>query len=522
MAMSPRRSGKTLWQVLPPALRQPAHAGVGLGGITLDSRKVEKGHLFVALAGGREDGRRFIAQAVANGCAAVVAEAAGLEEFCPEHSILRQQLKNADISLVPCPDLALQVSAIAARFYGEPAEAMTVIGVTGTNGKTTCASLISQFYSILDGRSGLIGTLGCGPVVDGVAELEETGMTTPDGVSLQHMLAVLRDGGARAVAMEVSSHSLDQHRVDAAGIDCAVFTNLSRDHLDYHGDEEGYGRAKAKLFRLPGVTSAVINGDDSFGRRLLAELSADQPAALKVYSYGLDPARDIHAQNIELSSRGIAADIITPWGRGRLESTLLGEFNLFNLLAVTGAVCASGADFPTVLRVIPRLQPVSGRMDVVSPRTRPVVVIDYAHTPDALEKALLALRSHCQGNLWCVFGCGGDRDQGKRPLMGAVAEQFADRVVVTSDNPRTEVAEDIIRDILAGIANPETVSVDPDRSSAIRAAILGAAKEDTILIAGKGHENYQQIGNDKFPFNDRDEAMKSLQLRGKTAGGETP
>lgn len=504
-----------LWQLLPDSLRVEDYKTVAITGISLDSRSLKAGDLFVALAGSKQDGRDFIAQAISGGCAAIIAEAQGFAAICPEHSIARQLLKSAAKPLVLVDNLDEQVSAIAGRFYNYPGRAMTIFGITGTNGKTTCASLISQLQSQLDGLSGLVGTLGYGIVSKTGAAMAATGMTTPDAVTLQKILAELLGQGAKSVAMEVSSHSLAQHRVDDVGIDCAIFTNLSRDHLDYHGDEQQYGAAKATLFNLEGIKAAAINSDDPFGAALLAQL----PAGLKAYSYGLNADADIRATNIDFSSSGVSADVRSPWGQGRLQSCLLGEFNLLNLLAVIAAVCASGVSFDRVLANIPRLQPVSGRMEVVLPGAEPTVIVDYAHTPDALEKALIALRQHCAGKLWCVFGCGGDRDSGKRALMAAVAEQFADRVVVTSDNPRNEDPDAIIADIMVGFANPEAVHIEADRGKAIRCAIAQAADNDRILVAGKGHEDYQQIGSAKLPFSDQVEARKALGARALSRGG---
>jgi len=338
------------------------------------------------------------------------------------------------------------------------------------------------------------------------SDLVETGMTTPDAVSIQRILAHLKTQGAGHVAMEVSSHSLDQFRADNTGIDCAIFTNLSRDHLDYHGDEHSYREAKARLFRLPGVRYGIINGDDPVGCAFLAQL----PDTVKGYSYGVGGEWDLCAVNPRFTTSGISADVRSPWGDGRIESTLLGKFNLYNVLAATAAVCAMGEDFSAVLAVLPKLVPVTGRMEVVAPGAHPTVVVDYAHTPDALEKALRALRGHAKGKLWCVFGCGGDRDAGKRPLMARIAERYADQVVVTSDNPRSENPTSIISDIAVGFSNPAAVAFEVDRRAAIRFTILNAAPEDSILIAGKGHENYQQVGTEKRPFSDLQEARDAL------------
>lgn len=500
MPVSTAIATKSLWQLLPEELRMPAHRAVQIAGITLDSRQVKPGGLFVADVGGDRDGRQFIPQALSRHCGAVVAEAFDFDRLYPADGTLRKMLEKAGTPLILSPGLKARVSDMAASFYDYPGQSLKVVGVTGTNGKTTCTSLIAQLQTRLDQSSATIGTLGYG--VEGQA-LQDTGMTTPDAVSLQQILRDCLEAGASNVVMEVSSHSLDQHRVDAANISIGVFTNLSRDHLDYHGDEVSYAQAKARLFSLPGLTTAIINSDDDWGRRLLAEL----PSGLKVFSCGFGDDADIRATTIELKPMGVSCRIGSPWGNGVVESPLLGEFNLQNLLAAIGVLCAQGFSLQAVLAAVPQLKPVKGRMELLPVAGGPQLVVDYAHTPDALEKSLRALRHHCQGALWCVFGCGGDRDKGKRPLMAAVAESNADHLIITSDNPRTENPDDIISDVVAGVADAEKVVVEVDRASAIRRAIANANKHDLILIAGKGHEDYQLVAGNRLPFSDRDVAM---------------
>jgi UDP-N-acetylmuramoyl-L-alanyl-D-glutamate--2,6-diaminopimelate ligase len=338
-------------------------------------------------------------------------------------------------------------------------------------------------------------------------------LTTPDAISVQRILAELRDAGAKRIAMEVSSHSLVQRRVAGLQVDTAVFTNLTRDHLDYHGDINSYAAAKARLFAMAGLKNAVINLDDNVGRLILTNLDP----LVNGISYSVENhSADIHCDRILIDASGIDAEIVTPWGRGRLKSSLLGKFNLANLLAVIGAAGVQGFALDKILQAASALTAVAGRMELVDASARPAVVIDYAHTPDALEKALQALRRHCRGNLWVVFGCGGDRDIGKRAEMGKVADHRADKIIVTSDNPRGESPEKIIDQVLLGITRD--VSAVVDRRDAIRTAIADAQPEDVILLAGKGHEDYQILGADRLPFSDQAEAR--LALRSRQGGGQ--
>lgn len=508
------QQGISLGSLLPRVPADNKLNGVMIGHLRLDSRQVQSGDLFLAVRGWQQDGRNFIPQALANGCAAVVAEAADFARLYPADGTVMKALEKAGVPLVLIDDLQGQLSVIAANYYGHPGAAMKVIGVTGTNGKTTCSSLIAQMASLLGQKSGVIGTLGWGVVDQGASQLTDTGMTTPDAVNLQDILCQLKQQGAEVLAMEVSSHSLDQGRVTAAAIDCAIFTNLSRDHLDYHGTEERYGEAKAKLFTLPSVQRAVVNIDDSFSSQIVAGM----PASVDLVTYGVSAAAQVRATAIELGDQGLAFSLHTPWGDGLVRSSLLGEFNVLNVLAVIAAFAQRGVDLAQLLVLVPRLKAVPGRMEMIAVDGCPRVVVDYAHTPDALEKALHSLRHHCQQTLWCVFGCGGDRDQGKRPQMGAIAERLADEVVVTSDNPRSEAPEFIVQQILQGMAQASTARVVLDRQQAIHDVIAAAAPGDCILIAGKGHENYQQIGSEKRPFSDVQVAVQALQMRQSRKG----
>ena len=459
--------------------------------LTLDSRKVRPGDLFLAVPGLAQDGRTHIADAIARGAAAVAYEAEGAAAMTAQSA-----------ELVAIKGLAGQLSAIAGRFYGEPSRGVRLVGVTGTNGKTSVSQLLAQALDLLGERCGIVGTLGTG-FYDA---LQSGRHTTPDPVAVQATLADLKQAGARAVAMEVSSHGLDQGRVAALDFDVAVYTNLSRDHLDYHGSMEAYGAAKAKLFAWPDLKCRVINLDDDFGRQLASE---ERESRLIGYSLS-DADAYLYCREASFDDHGVRARLVTPQGEGHLRSPLLGRFNLSNLLAVVGALL--GLDYPLdeILRVLPQLQGPVGRMQRFGGEQLPLVVVDYAHTPDALEKVLEALRPHVTGRLLCLFGCGGDRDRGKRPLMAAVAERLADAVLVTDDNPRTEDPAQILADISAGFAKPEVVEFVHGRGEAIARLIAAARVGDVVLLAGKGHEDYQEIAGVRHAFSDLDETTKAL------------
>lgn len=468
-----------------------AQGAVLIRELSLDSRKVRPGDLFLAVPGARQDGRVHIGDAIARGAAAVAYEAEGAPA-----------IEAGGAELVAVKGLAGQLSAIAGRFYGEPSRGLRLVGVTGTNGKTSVSQLLAQALDRLGERCGIIGTLGSG--FHGA--LEQGLHTTPDPLGVQATLASLKKAGARAVAMEVSSHGLDQGRVAALAFHTAVFTNLSRDHLDYHGSMEAYAAVKAKLFDWPGLRCRVINLDDEFGRQL-----AGQDRESRLISYSLDdPEASLHCRDIRFDDEGVRAQLITPHGEGSLRSPLLGRFNLSNLLAVVGVLL--GFDYPLgeILKVLPGLQGPVGRMQRFGGGSQPLVVVDYAHTPDALEKVLTALRPHVRGRLLCLFGCGGDRDRGKRPLMAEVVERLADGVWVTDDNPRSEDPLQIFADIRAGFVAPEKVEFVPGRGLAIAQLIASASAEDVVVLAGKGHEDYQEIDGVRLPFSDLDETRKAL------------
>ena len=470
--------------------------GVRIGGLALDSRKAGAGDLFLAFPGEQADGRSYIPQAIANGATAVLWESRGFEWS-----------REWRVPNLGVPGLRDRLGAIADEFHGHPSRDLWMTGVTGTNGKTSCSHWIAQCLSHLGRKSAVIGTIGSGFP----GALQVAANTTPDAVALHGQLAALVARGARACAMEVSSHGIEQGRVNGVEFDVALFTNLSRDHLDYHKTMEDYAAAKAKLFRWPHLKHAVVNMDDSFGRELAGSIDR---ARTKVLGYGLGYGAiggEIAGRKLELSTRGLTLEIETPWGAAQLKSPMLGRFNASNLLGVLGVLMSSDIPLQDAVEALEHVQPVPGRMQMVREADAPLVVVDYAHTPDALEKVLETLRGLLSpgGRLLCVFGCGGDRDPGKRPLMGEVATRFSDHAWVTSDNPRSEDPQAIIRDIIAG-AHPN-YSTEPDRSAAIANAVYEAQPEDVILLAGKGHETYQEIGGFKLPFDDVEVARELLR-----------
>lgn len=490
-------SGMALAQLLEGVASVPLElAGIALSGLTLDSREARPGCAFVALAGTTTHGLRHAASARTHGAACIL-----FEPPAPP-----------DIALPPdalaVPDLRSRLGLIADRFHGSPSARLTVVGVTGTNGKTSTVQLLAQALEGSDhGPAGSIGTLGIG--FGGALKPGER--TTPDVIAVHATLADLLARGARAVAMEVSSHALDQGRVDAVAFDIAVFSNLSRDHLDYHGDMERYGAAKARLFAWPGLRAAVINIDDAFGRRIADALPADLPC----WTLGSrDAAARLRARDIVCDAAGLGFRLIEGDEKVAVRSPLLGRFNVDNLLAVAGCLRALGWPLAEVAGALARLQPVRGRMNrIAASAPAPLVVVDYAHTPDALAQALDSLRVHTAGQLSCVFGCGGERDRGKRPQMAAAVEARADRVVLTDDNPRGEDGDVIVADTLAGFAAPARVRVERDRARAIALALAEAEPGDTVLIAGKGHEAYQEVAGERLPFDDAECARRWLEAR---------
>ena len=462
-----------------------------------DSRKIQPNDVFVACQGEYADGRNYIAAAIANGASFVYWDDDGAFKWQPEW-----QVPNQGIS-----ELKQRAGIVAAQAYDNLSGSLKIIGVTGTNGKTSITQWLAQAIDDLERAPScaIIGTVGNGFF----GELQATTHTTPDPVAVQTLIHQFKQQGAKHIAMEVSSHGLAQYRVNGVPFHTAVFTNLTRDHLDYHGSMEEYGATKARLFYWQGLQNAIINSDDPFGAALAAELKRDQ-GSLKTYTYGFNEQADIRITHFAASHQGMSISLATPWGNGSAQTQLLGRFNAQNFAAALGVLCATGYDFQAALTALSCIRPATGRMDCIIQPNKPLVVVDYAHTPDALEKALTTLREIRQpeSQIWCVFGCGGDRDRGKRPLMGAVASQFADRVVVTSDNPRTEQPQAIINDILPAV--PQPALVEPDRKAAIEQTIAQAKAQDIVLIAGKGHETYQDVHGVKHHFSDFEVAQGAL------------
>jgi UDP-N-acetylmuramoyl-L-alanyl-D-glutamate--2,6-diaminopimelate ligase len=471
-------------------LQKFAEMGVSPRGMTADSRKVGAGDLFVAYPGENADGRKFIGQAIAHGASAVIWEQNG------GHWDTEWNVPN-----LPVAGLREQVSEIAGEFYGQPSQHLWMIGVTGTNGKTSCSQWLAQCLGALGNKCAILGTLGNGfPNA-----LSEAINTTPDPIVLQGLLADFLAQQADAVAMEVSSHGLAQGRVNGLKFDVAMLTNLSRDHLDYHGNMEAYAEAKAQLFDWPGLKCAVLNADDEFGERMALRLHGQ---GKKVLTYGLNGGA-VSCTALRFTENGIAMEIMTPWGGAETAVPVVGRFNAANVLAVLATLLASDIPLDKAVGALQHIRPVPGRMQQLGGGNRPLVVVDYAHTPDALAKVLTSLREQTRGRLICVFGCGGNRDKGKRPLMGEAASSLADMAVVTSDNPRHESPQQIIDEIIAGMSG--NYLVESDRAAAIARAISHAAAGDTVLLAGKGHEAYQQVGDEKLPFNDLEVAERVLR-----------
>ncbi len=468
--------------------------------LTLDSRAVTPGAAFLAVQGRSTHGLAHAAGAIERGAVAVLWEpAAGIE--APAFP--------AQVAVAAVPGLGARAGELADRFFGHPSADVQVVGITGTNGKTTSAYLLAQAAELVGRRSAYLGTLGYGRP----GALREAGLTTPDAVSLQRRIAETRDAGAAALCVEVSSHALDQDRVAGVRFDTAVFTNLTRDHLDYHGTLEAYGAAKARLFHCAGLRCAVVNVRDEFGRRLAEGLDPSLERIVYTTSNELwvEPGAGwIRVPEIRATTAGLNVHVETGWGAGTLRSRLVGEFNAENLVAVLGVLLGWGVPLQKALVALAACAPPPGRMEAFGGGPQPLALIDYAHTPDALAKVLEAARAHARGRLFCVFGCGGDRDPGKRPLMGAVAEDRADVVVVTDDNPRNEDPQAIVAQILAGMRDAGAALVVGDRREAIHHVLAEADPGDVVVIAGKGHEDYQLVRGEVRPFSDRAVVLEAL------------
>ncbi|PCJ51003.1 MAG: UDP-N-acetylmuramoyl-L-alanyl-D-glutamate--2,6-diaminopimelate ligase [Gammaproteobacteria bacterium] len=461
-------------------------------GLAEDSRNILPGYLFIARSGEVSDGRRYIHQAKERGALAILCEANGLDNF--------SQASNCPIPLFSFKDLAQQLGGLSADFYQNPSNDLIILGVTGTNGKTSCTQLLARVLDKLGKKSAVMGTLGNGPVNN----LQESKNTTTDAITLQSYLANFKDTDIELVSMEVSSHALKQGRVNGVKFKAALFTNLTRDHLDYHGDMESYAKAKKILLTKEELEFVVINADDAMG----ANFIRDKEIQAKKYTFSITPINAREADNsvwteaVSFHDSGIEAEIATPWGFIDFKTSMIGQFNLSNCLAVITTLGALGYPIKEVADHLQTMPFVKGRMERLGGDNQPLVVVDYAHTPDALKHVLHALKPHTNHKLWCVFGCGGDRDKGKRSEMAEIAETYADHLVFTSDNPRGETIEDIITDMLVGLTNPKQCRVEYSREAAITSSISEAVLGDVVLVAGKGHEKYQVIGNEKIPFSD--------------------
>jgi len=463
---------------------------VAVRDLALDSRQVGEGALFLACRGTKQHGLEFLPQALQRGAAAVLWE--------PAPGVTAPA---AGVPMVAVEDLSRRAGEIAARFFDHPSQPLHCVGVTGTDGKTSTAYLLAQALERLGTRCLYVGTLGTGPV----AAIQPGDHTTPDPVNLQRVLRRALDDGAGAVAMEVSSHALDQARVAGMRFHTAVLTNVGRDHLDYHGTQEQYAAAKKRLFTDFALQASVLNRDDATGAAWLRELA---PRAPRPTVYGLDgeaPAGHfVIGRGVRLRPTGVAFEATTHAGAARIESRLLGRFNAYNLLAALAALLEKGVPLADAAAALAQAPTVPGRIEGFrGPKVQALVVVDYAHTPQALAQVLQAVRAHCRARMWCVFGCGGDRDRGKRPLMGQAAALYADRVIVTDDNPRSEDPAAIVREIQAGFPPGYEASVIHDRADAIETAVRAAGPDDVVVVAGKGHEAYQQYGKDKRVFSDR-------------------
>jgi UDP-N-acetylmuramoyl-L-alanyl-D-glutamate--2,6-diaminopimelate ligase len=481
---------------------------IDVSDLTQDSRAARAGSAFLAVRGTAEHGLAYAPQAVANGARAVLWEPAPVAVLPDLPS---------EILVAAVPHLREHASLIADRFFDAPSQELAVAGITGTNGKTTCAYLLAQALEAAGQPAAYLGTIGSGRP----HKLNPTALTTGDAITVQRALADFRADGARNVAMEVSSHALDQARVAAVRFRTAAFTNLTRDHLDYHGSMDSYGAAKARLFSRPELQSRVINLDDAFGRQLAIDPRGRGRLVVTSrghLSHSRSAAAFVRAMHVKLSTRGIELEFDSSWGTGALACPLVGDFNVDNLLTVLAILLDWGLPLDKVLQVCARVHAAPGRMETFGGTRAPLAVVDYAHTPDALRKALAAARAHCSGRLTAVFGCGGDRDPGKRSIMGAIAAELADGIVITDDNPRTESPQAIVADIASGIPAGKPYRIEHDRGRAIRDALLDAGERDVVLVAGKGHEDYQIYGKERRAFSDQKVVTAALTQRNSLIG----
>ncbi len=491
-------AGELLQEILPVA---EEWAAVPVAGIAMDHREIGPGYLFIACSGSNGHGLDYLAQALQRGAVMVLAEVG--DAWTPE----RIQRIESPVPVLPVQKLRSQTSEIAARFYAHPARSMRIAGVTGTNGKTSVSlflarALPSHWHCVVTGTTG-----------NGFPDqLQPATHTTPDAVHAQRLLAQFKHHGAKTAVMEVSSHALDQYRLEAVPFHTAVFTNLTRDHLDYHGSMLAYAAAKKRLFERPELQLAVMSSNDSMAVELMEQLYGSvRVVACHTNDRKLQSDEFIRLLDLQQNDAGMRLSFNSSWGEAEINSKLIGDFNATNLMLALGVMLAWDVPLQEAVQGLESLPPVPGRMQHFGGEGRPLVVVDYAHTPDALQKALTTLRGHTRGRLRCVFGCGGDRDRGKRSQMGALAEALADNIILTDDNPRREPSVGIIADILEGMQQPRLVQVIADRREAIQAAIDSAAEDDVILVAGKGHESWQQVGDQKLPFSDLETVAEILE-----------
>ena len=475
-------------------------------GLALDSRDIIKGYVFIALAGSKQHGMAYIDQAINNGACAIIYDPAGIESTLVEDS--------SQIPMIAINGLAVKLGHIAARFYGNPSELMTVIGITGTNGKTSCSQFLSQ---ILDDSS-VIGTLGWGEW----SNLQKTINTTPDALEMQRILAELLKANKKAVAIEVSSHGLDQGRINGVAIKGAIYTNISRDHLDYHGTMDAYIQAKLLLLKSVGLAFVVVNLDDVFSDQIVAAV----PEKVEIWGFSVkgktrSNCTNIIAENILTTDNGIEFELYCHGNKHRIKAPLYGHFNVENILTVFTTMLAMGVAEAEAIKRLEFIRPIPGRMERLGDERSPLIFVDYAHTPDALDKVLSSIKKHCTQALWVVFGCGGNRDKGKRSQMGQIATQWADHVIITDDNPRYENALDIVNDILKGCEDKISLTISPnieviqDRALAIQSVLARAAAKDCIVVAGKGHELYQEINGVRLNFSDSQVISNALTARNR-------
>lgn len=479
---------------------------IPVAGLALDNRQIQEGMVFVALQGTQAHGLQYAQAAVDAGAVAVLYEADAAMNV-----LNAADVPELSVPVIAVEQLAWRLGEIAAHFYQYPSQDLFVVGITGTDGKTSVSHFVAEALNAVtvgglqSAVAAVIGTLGIGKP----GALQTATHTTPDAITVQHHLHALRATGFTAVAMEVSSHALDQGRVNGVGFDVAVLTNLTRDHLDYHKTVEAYAAAKRRLFDWGSLQAVVVNVDDAFGQQIADEL-AERGVQVIAYSATGQSHAGLRAGDAVFDHDGIHATIDGAWGQGMLHVPLLGRFNLDNVLAALGVLLAKGLGLAGALNALQNVRTVPGRMERIEAQDK-LVVVDYAHTPGALESVLKAVRVHTQRNLICVFGCGGDRDAGKRPLMAQAAEQHADVVIVTDDNPRTEDADHIFEDIRRGFSSDAVVVFEHDRAAAIRFAVQQAHPGDAVLIAGKGHETVQLLHDRQVPFDDRQQAAQALQ-----------